>query len=132
MWITIRTRRTKISMRLRETMERYIRRTLQRERSQVASIAVYLTSRTLPGGDTQFQCRLVLWSQALGKVVVSETETTIRRAVREATLKAREVIRRNTKRRISRRRRLTRNRLNRYFDHLADSGAIGIGSADQP
>jgi hypothetical protein len=120
MWISIRARRLKVSQRLRETIQRYIERKLHRERTQVASVAVYLSSRTLASGEEQITCRLVLWSHWLGKVAVSEVSTTVRRAVREATLRAREVVRRNVKRRITRNRRLGRNRLHRYFEEMSE------------
>jgi hypothetical protein len=115
MWITIRARRMKISKRLRRTIERHVERRFHRERSNLASVAVYLTSRTLPGGEEQVNCRLVLWSHSLGKVALNETGAMVRHAVQQATLRAREVVRRNLKRRITRNRRLGRNRLQRYF-----------------
>src|SRR5262245_37989498 len=118
MWISIRTKRTKLSPRMRRNLEDFVRRTFQRERRQIASAVISVGPAKL-GGDIGFKCRIRLWSSYLGLVTVRDIGDTVRTAVQQASLRARHVVRRRLHKRRSLTRRFSRSRLGRWLPGLS-------------
>jgi len=118
MWISIRTKRIKVSSRMRESVESYIRRAFERERRYVGSIVVGLRAAKL-AGDIGYECRLAIWSHYLGLIVVRDVGDTIRTAVQQASLRAREVVRRRLHKRRGNGRRLKRDSFSRWLPTVA-------------
>ena len=115
MWISVRARQMKLSAARRDKIERYIARALRRERWQVASAVLYVSSARLGGGEKAKGARIVLWSPALGQIAVNEIDTTLRGAVTGAVRRVRQVVRRRLQKLQTQRRRLGRNRVRRFF-----------------
>lgn len=115
MWISVRARQMKLSAARREKIEQYIARALRRERWQVASAVLYVSSTPLGGGDKARSARIVLWSPALGQIAVTQIDATLRGAVRGAVRRIRQVVRRRLQKLETRRRRLGRSRIHRFF-----------------
>ena len=122
MWISIRTKRIKVSSRMRESVESYIRRAFQRERRYVGSIVVGLRPAKL-AGDIGYECRLAIWSHYLGLTVVSDVGDTVRTALQQTSLRAREVVRRRLHKRRGNGRRLKRDRFSRWLPSVAQEGS---------
>jgi len=118
MWISIRTKSIKVSSRMRKTVESYIRRAFERERRYIGSIVVGLRPAKL-GSDLGYGCRLTIWSHYLGLIVVSDVGDTVRTAVQQTSLRAREVFRRRLHKRRGNARRLNHARLNRWLPSVA-------------
>jgi hypothetical protein len=118
MWISIQTNRTKLSQRMRENIEAFVRRTFQRERRQIASVVISVGSVKLGGGELGFKCRLRLWSSYLGLVTVRDVGDTVRTAVQQASLRARHAVRRRLHKRRSQSRRFSRSRIDQWLPGL--------------
>jgi hypothetical protein len=119
MWITIRTKRTNVSPRMRRNIEAFIRRTFHRERRQIASAVILLGPAKLRDGELGFTCQIRLWSSYLGMVSVADIGDTVRTAVQQASLRARHALRRRLHKRRSRTRRLAPGRLSRWLPDLS-------------
>jgi hypothetical protein len=118
MWISIQTKRVKVSPRMRLKIENFVRRMLERERRYVGSAVIGIRPTTL-GNDVGFACQITLWSHYLGLTVVSDCGDTIRTAAQQAALRSREIIRRRLHKRRCKTRRMTRGQLNRWFSGIA-------------
>jgi len=111
MWISIRTKRTDLSPRMRENIEAHILRVFQREKRQIASAIVSVGSAKFSGDALVFTCRIRLWSSYLGLISLSDVGDTVRTAVQQASLRARHAARRRLHKRRSQRRLLSHRRL---------------------
>ena len=118
MWISIRTKRTDLSPRMRQNIEAFVRRTFQRERRQIASAVISVGSVKLGDGELGFKCRIRLWSSYLGLVAIGNIGDTVRTAVQQASLRARHVVRRRLHKRRSQTRRFS-GRLARWSPGLS-------------
>lgn len=114
MWISIRTKRTDLSPRMRRKIEDFVERTFQRERRYIGSVVLGIEPATL-GSDVTVDCQITVWSRYLGLMVVSQSGDTFRTAVQQAALRSRDVLRRRLQKRRSKTRRGTRSRLSRWL-----------------
>jgi len=112
MWISILTKRCKLTRRMRHKMETYVRRALWRERRQISSIVLTISATTI-GGEPAYRCRLRIWSHYLGVIVVSDVGHTVRTTTQHVVSRARHAVRRRLHKRLSKYRRLKRFR----FEH---------------
>jgi hypothetical protein len=108
MWISIRTKQVELSQRMRRNIEAHVLRIFSRERRQVASVVVAVEPAKVSGDFLAFTCQIRLWSSYLGLVTVSDLGDTIRTAVQQAGLRARQVARRRLHKLRSRKRRFSR------------------------
>jgi hypothetical protein len=115
MWVSIQSKRTKLSQRMRENIEAFVRRTFQRERRQIGSVVISVGSAKLGGGDLGFKCRLRLWSSYLGLITVRDVGDTVRTAIQQTSLRARHAVRRRLHKRRSQSRRFGRSRVGRWM-----------------
>lgn len=104
MWISIGSRRIRMSPRMRRNIDVYLRKTFLRERRRLGSIIVSVEPARLQG-EPGYRCGLVVWCHRHGLVAVSDTGGTIRSAVQQAAHRARAVVRRKIQRQRSRVRR---------------------------
>lgn len=118
MWITIGTKRIKLSPRMRRNIEVFVSSVFQRERRQIASCVLNIGPAKLGGGESGVTCRLRLWSSHLGPIVIRETGDTLRTAIQKAALRARQVVRRRLDKRQNQSRRLGHHRLHRWMQEL--------------
>ena len=118
MWISIRTKRTNLSPRMRQNIDAFVRRTFPRERRQIASAVISVGPAKLYGGEPGFTCRIRLWSSYLGMVAVADIGDTVRTAVQQASLRARHAVRRRLHKRRSQTRRMDPGRLSRWLPRL--------------
>lgn len=109
MLINIRSTRSALSSRLRRIVEFVVRRAFQRERVQLSGSTVRVQHTKLRNGQAGFLCTVGLWSSKLGRITVRHTAVTIRTAVQQACIRARETVRRRMHKRLSRSRRTARN-----------------------
>ena len=113
MLIHVQVKRVAVSPRQRQTIEAYVRRVFERQRWQVSQCAITISPEV--GADsTRLTCHIRLWSARLGSVGVRDTGDTVRTAVQQAAMRAREVVRRRLKKRRARARRFGRNRIARW------------------
>lgn len=118
MWISIRTKSTGLSPRMRRKIEDFVDRTFQRERRYIGSVVLNIEPATL-GSDVGYDCQITVWSRYLDLMVVTQSGDTIRTAVQQAALRCRDVLRRRLQKRRSQARRGTRVRLRRWLGELA-------------
>lgn len=102
MHISIRTRRISIRSRLRDQIERYLRKVLQSEQGHVVMATLYITSTPIAGSYTGFACRLVIRSPRTGKIVVNSNAPRLTVALKQAARRARILLRQRSKRRRAR------------------------------
>ena len=93
MRISIRAPKLSLGPRLRSSIEMHVRRMVERDRSRIANIVLYITPARLFGSKTEFACRMVLWSPVLGHVAVNAAAMSVRRSVRRAARQARRALR---------------------------------------
>jgi ribosome-associated translation inhibitor RaiA len=108
MLITVQTKRVAITPRQRQTIERYIRRVFDRQRWQIAQCAVTIAPEVATDLE-RLACHVRLASQRLGSISVRDTGETMRTAVQQAALRAREVVRRRLHKRRAKARRFGRH-----------------------
>lgn len=109
MRIAIRTRRLSLSSKLRAAIERYLRRSLSRQRFQLSQVVLYLSPARILGNDIEFACRLVIWSPGVQQIAINDADLSIRKVVVRAVHRARHVARRRLKRHIRLRRQFGRD-----------------------
>jgi ribosome-associated translation inhibitor RaiA len=114
MWISIRTKHVRISTRMRLKIEAFVRRALQRERRYIGSVVVGIEPAQL-GRELSFDCRITVWSHHLGLLVANDVGGTIRTAVQQTVLRAREAFRRQLHKRRTIARRNSRSRVSRWL-----------------
>jgi hypothetical protein len=120
MWISVLTKRCKLSPRMWQSLESHVRRALRRELRQIGSIVLTVAPTKL-GGETAYRCRLRIWSHYLGVIVVSEVGLTIRSTTQQATARARHAVRRRLHKHLSRFRRAKRGHVaSRFTDPAFD------------
>jgi hypothetical protein len=119
MWISIRTKRTDLSPRMRLSIDAFIRRTFHRERRQIASAVISIGPAKRYGGELSFTCRIRLWSSYLGMVAVADIGDTVRTAVQQASLRARHAVRRRLHKRHIQMRRFSAGRIDRWLPGLS-------------
>jgi hypothetical protein len=109
MRIAIRTRRLSLRPKLRAAIERYLRRSLNRQRFQLSQVVLYLAPARVYGTEVEIACRLVIWSPGVQQIAVNDADTSIRKVVVRAVRRARHVARRRLKRHIRLRRQFGRH-----------------------
>lgn len=119
MQLSIRTKRMYLTPDIRQNIGAFIRQVFWRERHRVTRTFVSL-GITNSEGDLLFTCRISFWSSYLGLVTVSDVGDTILTAVQQASLRARQVVRRRLNKRRSLLRRSS-NRLRSWLPNLAQS-----------
>jgi hypothetical protein len=120
MWISIQTKRCKLSQRMRQSIETHVRAALRRQQRLIGSMVLTISPTNL-GVEPGYRCRLRIWSHYLGVMVVSEIGHTIRSTTQQATARVRHAVRRRLHKRLSRFRRAKRGRLaSRFTDSALD------------
>lgn len=107
MWISIRTKRCRLSPRMRSRIESHLLRTFRREARHIGSVVVTVSPVALDA-DPGYRCQLRIWSQDLGTIVVSDLGPTVRAATQQAAARARHALRRRLQKRLAKLRRVTR------------------------
>lgn len=103
MLISIRTKRIKLSPYMRRNIEAFLNRVFDREKRQIERLVVAIGPAKLNRHLRAFTCRIRLWSSFLGLVTVNDVGGTIRTAVQQASLRARQVARHQLHKRRSHR-----------------------------
>jgi hypothetical protein len=93
-----------LSLPIRRGIAAFLRRVFEREQHQIRQASVALEP-VQGGGNLAYVCRIRLWSSWLGLVTVRDVGDTIFAAIQQASLRAREVVRRRLSKRRSVRRR---------------------------
>jgi hypothetical protein len=106
MWTSVRTKRVWISPRQRQWIETFARRAFQRELQHIGSVVVTL-SPAKKGGVIGYTCGFRIWSHYLGLINVLDTGDTVRAAVHQAALRARQALRRRLHKRYDGARRVS-------------------------
>jgi ribosome-associated translation inhibitor RaiA len=120
MWMSILTKRCKLSPSMRQRVESHVRRAVRREQRQIGSIVLTISPTKL-GEEPGYRCRLRIWSHYLGVIVVSEIGHTIVSTTQQATARVRHAVRRRLHKRLSRFRRAKGGRLaSRFMDSALD------------
>jgi hypothetical protein len=121
MLIRVQTKRRDITRRKRQIIEDYARRVFARQRWPISHCSITIAPAV--GGDAiRWKCHIRLWSARLGSIGVCRTGDTIRTAVQQAAIRAREVLRRRLHKRRARARRPGRNRIARWLTPSAFYG----------
>lgn len=118
MWISIRTEGCQFSPRMRRNVEAFLRRALRREQRQIGSVIVTFRAMSVHG-EPGYRCLLRTWSHHLGEVVVSDVDHTVRSALHQTTVRARQAIRRKIHKRLAKLRRIKRSQLQQWLAALA-------------
>ena len=109
MWIWVETHPVSITPRVRHAIERHLQRVFERDQQRVSSVVLYLTQIPIPRDGARYSCRVVIWSSSLGQIVVNGAAPTIGAAIRQTTHRARNVLRKQAKRKYS------NNRVSKFF-----------------
>jgi hypothetical protein len=104
MWTSIRTKRLRVSLRQRQLIDAFVRRTFQRELQYVDNLVITLSPAKL-SDVSGHSCQVRIQSRYLGLIIASDVGDTLRTAVQQASLRARGALRRRLHKRHSRARR---------------------------
>lgn len=104
MRVSIRTKRINLNLSIRRAIAAYLGRVFEREQRRIR-LAFVLLGAANREGNLAYTCRIGLWSSWLGLVTVTDEAETIFTAIQQASLRARQVVRRrlNKRRSVSRR-----------------------------
>jgi len=98
-----------LNLPIRRGIAAYLSRVFEREQRRIKIVLVSLAAANREG-DLAYTCRIRLWSSWLGLVTVTDQGDTIFTAIQQASLRARQVVRRRLNKRCS----LSRRRTSRF------------------
>ena len=113
MQVSIRTKRMNLNLSIRRGIAAYLSRVFEREQRRI-KIALVSLGAANREGNLAYTCRIGLWSHWLGLVTVTDEGDTIFTAIQQASLRARQIVRR----RLSKRRSVSRRSVSRLRSWL--------------